>query len=221
MVLFFSDYTYHSHHIQQDHYFHDRHDDRRYPGIHYIPTKPHKPDPFEPYLPLNYHQQKDKDYWGLDNHSYGTYGTNFDGNKNNYYLPPKPDASNHWGLYDNPNGNGGYHQYGGGYQQSYGYEYKNKWKPLPLPELPDDSHYLPKPIKPPYHNFILPAEPRKPISYGYVPDGMNRNILHHSKLIHCSQIPRSHVLLSIFTVSCTKFITSFVLLQVFTTIVSF
>lgn len=193
-MFFFSDYTYHSHHTQQDHFY--QHDDRRYSGTHYIPTKPHKPDPFEPYLPLNYHHQKDKDYWGLDHHSYGTFGDHYGTGKNNYYLPPKSDASNHWGLYGNSIGSG-YRQYGTfGHKESYGYwshdkyEYKNNWKPstyiplkrpegdkyLPLipPDPPVSHNYFPVIAKPQYDNAILPSEPRKPISFGFLRDGMDK-----------------------------------------------
>lgn len=196
--MFFSDHTYHSHHIQQDHF--TQFDDRRYSGIKYIPTIPHKPDSFEPYLPLHYHHETNKGNWGIDHHRYGTSGDKFINSKHNYYLPPKPDTSNHWGLYGNSNKFHSYEYGTFGHKQGYGYwgfdtdGYKNNWKPsnyLPLPRPEEDKYfpllppepsgvpvYLPKPIKPQYDNFILPTEPRNPDRFG-VRDGMNTFFPHY------------------------------------------
>lgn len=139
--------------------------------------KPHKP-PYrydrpkyvgDKYLPESH---RDRDYWGFDKNTWGSYGglygnfgdydyhkfynkNRYDIDRRNYYLPPKPEKPKDWGQYGGTYGNGGHLQYYGyGNGQRFDYWGFNKYEQkhnghneyhfyVDLP--PKGDSYLPEP----------------------------------------------------------------------------
>nr|XP_023022915.1 uncharacterized protein LOC111511130 isoform X1 [Leptinotarsa decemlineata] len=156
-------------HEPQPHFYEN---DRRYHG-----TRPLKPDPHEPYLPPRYHENQK--YW--DSSRYGGSFRPPEGNRRNYYLPPKKEGTKEWGHYRNE-----YHRYGN--KQSYNYWGLSKYGETHgssgigggyLPPSKDGGvlSIVPKPgglgggsYLPVLDNALLPAEPRRPPTYNFIRD---------------------------------------------------